>query len=389
MNRKLVLSAKLFFALAAGVIGAQDTGVVTTQSLITEVLQDRSIVFRLYAPSANSVAVFFGNGDNKQSSTPIPLTNDASGLWSVKVGPVPPNLYEYRFNVDGLLTPDPGNRTPKPQRQISTSLILVPGNPADFLDEQNIPHGAIVQETYYSTVLGEIRHLLVYTPPAYERSASQPLPVLYLYHGFGDTEYSWTTEGRTEQIMDNLLAQGKCRPMIVVIPDTHALNPDILPLGLEHLKPYWAKNEEAADQELFQDIIPFIQEKYHGHRHAHFHAIAGLSMGGLQAAASGVVHPDYFSWIGAFSPAIWDYALSDKVKDSLVSNAEEINRHIKLFQIVAANADSEVNPSPQQFADTLKHLSIRHELELVDGSHNMDVWRPALAAFVQRIFTED
>jgi enterochelin esterase-like enzyme len=386
MNRKLVLSAKLFFALAAGVIGAQDTGVVTTQSLITEVLQDRSIVFRLYAPSANSVAVFFGNGDNKQSSTPITLTKDSSGLWSVKVGPVAPNLYEYRFNVDGLLIPDPGNRTPKPQRQVSTSLILVPGNPADFLDEQNIPHGAIAQETYYSTLVGEIRHLLVYMPPAYERSASAPLPVLYLYHGFGDTEYSWTTEGRTAQIMDNLLAQGKCRPMIVVIPDTHALNPDILPIGLEHLKPYWAKNEEAADQELFQDIIPFIQEKYRVHQHSHFHAIAGLSMGGLQAAASGVVHPDYFSWLGAFSPASWDYALSDKVTDALASNAEEINRHVKLFQIVAGKVDDVVGAAPQQFADKLTRLGIRHDLQLVEGSHNMDVWRPALYKFVRQIF---
>jgi Carbohydrate-binding module 48 (Isoamylase N-terminal domain)/Putative esterase len=221
MNRKFILSAQVLFALAVTAIGAQDTGGVTTQSLITQVLQNRSIVFRLYAPSASSVAVFFGNGDNKQSFTPIALAKDTIGLWSVKVGPVPPNLYEYKFEVDGAMVTDPGNRTPKPQRQVSTSLILVPGNPANFLDEQNVPHGAIREETYYSTVLREIRHLLVYTPPGYDRSSFQPLPVLYLYHGYGDTEYSWTTEGRTAQIMDNLLVQGKCRPMIVVIPDTH------------------------------------------------------------------------------------------------------------------------------------------------------------------------
>src|SRR5262245_12324115 len=97
------------------------------------------------------------------------------------------------------------------------------------------------KETYCSTVLGEIRHLLVYTPPGYDRSSFKPLPVLYLYHGYGDTEYSWTTEGLTGQIMDNLLAQGKCRPMIVVIPDTHALNPDILPIGIEHSRSYLGK----------------------------------------------------------------------------------------------------------------------------------------------------
>ncbi len=389
MNRKFILSAQVLFALAVTAIGAQDTGVVTTQSLITQVLQDRSIVFRLYAPPASSVAVFFGNGDNKQSSTPIALTKDTIGLWSVKVGPVPPNLYEYKFEVDGVMVTDPGNRTPKPQRQVSTSLILVPGNPANFLDEQNVPHGAIREETYYSTVLGEIRHLLVYTPPGYDRSSFQPLPVLYLYHGYGDTEYSWTTEGRTAQIMDNLLGQGKCRPMIVVIPGTHALNPDILPIGVEHLRSYWAKNQETADQELFQDIIPFIQERYHLPQQSGSHAIAGLSMGGLQAAASGVLHPDYFSWIGALSPAIWDYAQSDKVKGALASSAAQINRHIKLFQIVTGRSDNVVNPAPQQFADKLEELGIRHELELVDGSHNMDVWRPALVSFVQSIFGKD
>jgi enterochelin esterase-like enzyme len=359
---------------------------VTTQSQITEVLQDGSIIFRLYAPSASSVSVFFGNGDNEQS--PIPLVKDSIGLWSVKIGPVRPNLYEYRFNVDGLLIPDPGNRTPKPQRQVSTSLALVSRNPPSFLDEQNVPHGSIREETYYSTALREIRHLLVYTPPGYDRT-SELLPVLYLYHGFGDTEYSWTTEGRTAQIVDNLLAQRKCRPMIVVIPDTHALNPDIWPLDVEHFRPYWVQNQEAADQELFDDIIPFVHEKYNVQEQSLFHAIAGLSMGGLQAAASGLVHADYFCWIGAFSPATWDHTLSDKVNNALTSNAEQINQHVKLFQILTGKSDNVVNAAPQQFAEKLTRLGIRHELVLVDGSHNMDVWRPAFASFVQRIFNEN
>jgi enterochelin esterase-like enzyme len=157
--------------------------------------------------------------------------------------------------------------------------------------------------------------------------------------------------------MDNLLAEGKCRPMIVVIPDTHALNPDILPIGVEHVRPYWAKNQETADEGLFQDIIPFVQERYHPQQQSSSHAIAGLSMGGLQAAGSGLVHPDYSSSIGAFSPAIWDHAQSDKVKDALASNAAQINRHIKLFQIVTDKSDNVVNAAPQQFADKLTQLA--------------------------------
>jgi enterochelin esterase family protein len=234
----------------------------------TQVLPDRRVTFRLLAPKANDVKVLIGVTSGiyeAQGTTTTEMTKDANGFWSVTLGPFEPNLYEYQFDVERLKIADPGNDMPKPERHVDTSLLLIPGTPPDFLDVQNGAHGTVRDETYYSTTLGKERRLLVYTPPNYERSRA-PLPVLYLYHGFYDTRYSWVTEGRLAQILDNLLAQRKAVPMIVVVPEAHAVpfepmprtNPDFW----SNLYAFWAKNARAADEELSHDIIPFIQSRY-------------------------------------------------------------------------------------------------------------------------------
>ena len=138
---------------------------------------------------------------------------------------------------------------PKPRRQIDTSLLLVPGTPPCLLEAQNGPHGTMRDETYYSATLGKNRQVLVYTPPNYHRSQAS-LPVLYLYHGGWDTRYSWATEGRLAQMMDNLLAAGKVVPMVVVVPEAHALPPEPTPAGADFERTvvsYLTKNKEAVD----------------------------------------------------------------------------------------------------------------------------------------------
>src|SRR6202030_2293702 len=212
------------------------------------------------------------------------MTKDSKGFWTVKVGPFEPNLYEYRFSVDGCAITDPGNDMPEPQRHVDTSLLLIPGTPPDCLDVQTVAHGTMRDETYYSTTLGKNRRVLVYTPPSYDRSRAA-LPVLYLYHGFWDTRYSWVTEGRLAQILDNLIAEGKAVPMIVVVPEAHALPPEDIH-GTDNT-PYLAKNQQAVDEELFHDIIPFIETHYNISDEPRKRAIAGLSMGGLQAIETG------------------------------------------------------------------------------------------------------
>lgn len=191
---------------------------------ITSVGEDRRITFRLFAPAAKAVSVVFKKLD-PAVAVPLPLVRDQEGLWSVTGDPVEPNLYEYYFDVDGFRTIDPGTNAPKPQRQVNTSLILVPGS---LLDTRSVPHGDLRLLTLPSKALGTERQMFVYTPPGYS-DASAPLPVLYLYHGFGDTVDSWVKQGRAPQILDNLLAEGRIRPMVVVMPDTETDIPEAVP----------------------------------------------------------------------------------------------------------------------------------------------------------------
>jgi enterochelin esterase-like enzyme len=355
----------------------------------TEVLRDRRVTFRLLAPKANAVSVLVGLKSGvyeAQGTTTTARTKGADGLWAVTLGPFEPNLYEYQFNLDGALVPDPGNDRPKPKRHVDTSLLLIPGDPPNFLDVQNGAHGTTREETYYSTALGRNRRLLVYTPPTYDRSRA-PLPVLYLYHGTFDTLYAWVTEGRLPQIMDNLLTQGKAVPMVVVVPEAHALTlePTPAPSGdlVTNLTPYLVSNQRAVDEELFHDIIPFIQTRYNISEESQERAIAGLSMGGRQSIETGIMHLGYFDWIGAFSPAV--FVFSAEFQEAL-KDAEGINKSLRLFDIVTGDNDALVGKANTEFDAELTRLNIRHGYTVVPGTHSMFVWRPALAKFLQQIF---
>jgi enterochelin esterase-like enzyme len=371
---------------------AQATPTPTLGDHFTEVLSDRHVTFRFFAPKADNVDVVIGlkSGPYElQGTTTTPMVKDANGLWSLTLGPFEPNLYEYQFSLDARKIADPSNDMPKPQRQVDTSLLLIPGTPPDLIDVQNGAHGTMHDETYYSTTLGRNRRLLVYTPPNYDRSHAS-LPVLYLYHGFWDTRYSWVTEGRLAQILDNLLADGEAVPMIVVVPEAHALPPEPTPVAspdfVTTVIPYLTKNEAAVDQELFHDIIPFIKDRYVISDEPKERAIAGLSMGGLQAIETGIVHLGYFSWIGAFSPGVISGALANEFNNALME-PDKINKRLLLFEIISGDNDQIVGKHVTEFEDRLKQAKIEHIYTLLPGgTHSMFVWRPALSSFLQQIF---
>jgi enterochelin esterase-like enzyme len=364
----------------------QPTGTPTLEDILTQALPDRRVTFRLLAPTANAVEVLVGvksSVSEPQGTTTAKMTKDASGLWTVTLGPFEPNLYEYQFSLDGRKITDPGNDMPKPQRQVDTSLLLIPGTPPDFLDVQTGAHGTMRDETYYSTALGKNRRVLVYTPPSYDRSHA-PLPVLYLYHGFGDTRYSWVTEGRLAQILDNLLAEGKAVPMIVVVPEAHALPPEPIP-ATDHIT-YLTQNQQAVDEELFHDIIPLIETHYNISDEPRQRAIAGLSMGGLQAIETGIVHLGYFRWIGAFSPGLRSAAFSNAFKNAL-QDSNKINQNLLVFDIVVGADDKIIGEDVIAFEARLKKANVQHAYTIVPGgTHSMFVWRPALYDFLQQIF---
>ncbi|HXO97020.1 MAG TPA: alpha/beta hydrolase-fold protein [Chthoniobacterales bacterium] len=346
------------------------TATPTPEDNLGQILPDRRVMFRLLAPNAKSVSVILGTDSGEMTTE---MTQELFGLWTVTLGPFEPNLYEYSFNLDGVRIADPENATPKPQWQVNTSLLLVPGYPPDFLDTQNVSHGTVREETYYSTFLSKNRRLLVYTPPNYDRFPHAPFPVLYLYHGRGDTRYSWVTEGRLAEILDNLLAEGKAVPMIVVVPEAHAFDVET---GYE-------ENQSAVDEELFHDIIPFVGAHYNISDDSRGRAIAGLSMGGLQSTETGIVHLGYFCWIGAFSPTVFLGDLSDEFKNAL-QDPNRINGNLRLFEIVIG--DNDITPELTEFESQLRELKIQHVYTVVPGFHNMFVWRPALYNFLQKIF---
>jgi enterochelin esterase-like enzyme len=397
----LLMQAVLGFALTpapaqtptpAEPTSAQPTPTPTLGDRFTQVLPDRRVLFRFFAPKANAVDVVIGlkSGPYEiQGTTTTAMTRDAEGLWSVTLGPFEPNLYEYQFNLEGRKITDPSNDMPKPQRQVDTSLLLIPGTPPDFLDVQNGAHGTMRDETYYSTTLGKNRRLLVFTPPNDDRSPA-PLPVLYLYHGFWDTRYSWVTEGRLAQILDNLLAEGEAVPMIVVVPEAHALPPEPTPVTstnfVTNVTPYLTKNQQAVDEELFHDIIPFIKAHYTISDDPRERAIAGLSMGGLQAIETGIVHLGYFGWIGAFSPGVISGALSNEFNNALME-PEKINKSLLLFDIITGDNDEVVGKHVTEFEARLKEAKVEHVYTtLPGGTHSMFVWRPALKSFLEQIF---
>ena len=187
------------------------------------------------------------------------MPRTGKGHWTVTLGPFEPNLYEYFFKVDGLQIADPGNTTPKPEWKIDTSLLLVRGDP--LLDTQNVAHGTVREETYYSNSLGKHRRLLVYTPPNYDRFPCSPLPVLYLYHGWRGTRYSWVTEGRLPQILDNLLAQGKAVSMIVVVPEANALDLETIGDGREKPEAYDFTTNERRWMRNFSTMLSLLSRR--------------------------------------------------------------------------------------------------------------------------------
>ena len=349
------------------------------KNFVTSVEKDGSITFRLFAPAAKAVSVALGSHDS------MAMQRADDGTWSVKTEVLKPDLYEYYFNIDGFRSIDTGTNAPKPQRQVNTSLILVPGS---ILDTRNVPHGDLRLVTLHSKALKSERQMYVYTPPGYTDS-SKPLPVLYLYHGFGDTVGSWVAQGRAPQILDNLLAERKIEPMIVVIPDTETDVPDAIAentLGADLRKTFFPDNAVAADRELVEDLIPYMKKHYRVRDTGDGRAIAGLSQGGYQALVSGLSHLGTFGWVATFS-GVSTTTTPNKAVDAALNEPAKINKALRDFTVTVGSNDQIVGKDVAGLKATLEEKKIAHEYhEYPDLQHEMDVWRPSLVAFLEKIF---
>lgn len=336
-----------------------------------EVHADRTVTFRIRAPQAKGV---FLNGEWRGGGK-LAMAKDDQGVWSLKVGPLEPDLYGYSFSVDGITVTDPANAVLKPMRSPRTSVVDVPGDPPRLHDFQDVPRGTVRLHDYVSKSLGRRRPLRVYTPPGYDQSALR-YPVLYLFHGSGDNEATWTSFGRAHVIADNLLAQGKAKAMLLVMADGHA----VVPGGPETR----GKNVEAFGRDLLEDVMPFVEANYRTKNERDHRAIVGLSMGGGQSLTVGLNHLDRFAWVGGFSSAI---SAPETTIASALADPAATNAKLRLLWIACGKEDRLVK-NAQDLSDVLKAKAIRHELKITEGNHSWPVWRRYLGEFLPLLFEE-
>lgn len=342
-----------------------------------EIHGDRKVTFRVRAPKATEVALQLGAVDPK----PVPFSKGENGVWSITVGPLEPDIYTYTFLIDGARALDVANPNLKTgAAALDASVLEIPGSGGPRFDEvQNVPHGAIQIRSYFSTPMKKIRGVYIYTPPEYDTNPTRKFPVLYLRHGGGDTESNWSTDGRAGVILDNLLAQGKAKPMLIVM--TNGMTDGSWAGGSS------AQGMEMLSQELFADVIPLVERNYRVLGNRENRAITGLSMGGGQAFTIGLRRLDAFAWVGEFSSGLVSEVGFDVEKQvpGLLKDPEAVNRKLKLFWLSCGTEDPRF-PGQLDLSDLFKKHGIRHEFHSTPGAHEWKVWRHLLAEFLPRLF---
>ena len=335
---------------------------------------DGTVTFQLTAPSALEVAVRMGNIAATTRKL-HPMAKRTDGTWSVTVGPFEPEIYEYSFVVDGTAMLDAGNPFSKPG-DFAASLLEVPGSPPRVYEAQDVPHGALELLQYQSTPYKTRRNLYVYLPPQYYTEPSRRFPVVYLRHGNGDYEVSWPFQGRAGVILENLIAQNKAVPMIIVMPyGESGATGGTLPTGMA-----------ALDDELHKDVMPLVERRFRVRTDRESRAIVGLSMGGRQAVTTGLKHLDEFAFIGAFSSgsATDQTALSIDLL-ALLPSGSDLNKMLTVFFLSCGTEDPRYAGHLALISE-LKAKGIKHVWFSADGAHEFKVWRQSLTEVLPMLF---
>lgn len=394
----MALVASVAFAQApagppAGAPGAGRGG-RGPQIVSPEVGADKTVTLRYLAPNATSV-VASGELDGKDH----PLTKGENGVWSVTIGPLAPDIYTYSFRVDG---PAPNGVVALDPRNVNTkygyggfgpvSVVEVPGDGPAFYDVKPVPHGQVSIRPYVSKTLGVARTVWVYTPPNYDKGSN--FPVLYLLHGAGDIESGWTMIGRANNILDNLIAEGKAKPMVVVMPLGHAIQSfwagpaknATVPAGAPAAGPAAAGQQAALqpfNRDLLDDVMPLIESTYKVSKKADDRAIAGLSMGGGQTVNVAFNRPELFRYVGLMSPAV-NGGMEQQY--SVFKDPSKVNQQFKLLWMSVGKDDTLVGAGDKAFEEALTKNNVKHTFHFVEGRHEWTVWRNHLNELAPLLF---
>jgi enterochelin esterase-like enzyme len=350
-----------------------------------EVMADHRVTFRIYAPKASEVSVG-GDWITQGRGTGGKLEKDETGVWSITVGPLVPDLYSYSFTVDGVRTIDPKNAFIKQGEASLDNMLMVDGEEAAYEANRPVPHGQIHIDWYESNVLDRMRSMHVYTPPGYE-AGSAKYPVFYLLHGGGDEDSGWSTVGRAGFILDNLLASKKAKPMIVVMPNGSMPRPAVVPGVTPDPTAQRAAQQRFVD-ELLNNVVPYVEKNYRVIANRENRAIAGLSMGAGQTLAVAPTHLDKFSYIGVWSGGVNAAATDDFLQRNakFFESPEKTNKMVKVLWVAAGSNDTLAGPGTKHLAEILDQHGIKHEYHESEGGHTWINWRHYLNEYSQLLF---
>ena len=341
-----------------------------------EVAPDHRVTFRLRAPKATEVSVTgeFSRGSHL-------LTQDSSGVWSWTSDPLPPEIYGYTFAIDGVKTIDPSNADVKTGSTAATiqSLLTVTGDGPAFYDAISVPHGEIRSEWYPSKSLHSIRRLTIYTPPGFDVSGRTKYPVMYLLHGANADETAWTRLGHVNLILDNLLAEQKIRPFLVVMPFGYGTPP-----GSEAFNGGFDGITTTFASDFLGDVIPYVEARFPVLKDRDHRALAGLSMGGVESLTIGLNHLELFSYVAGFSAAIRP---ADFDKDFGTFAAHPANDNAKLHLLwLGVGREDGLFGATDSFSKYLDTAQVKHQYKTVEGMHTWIVWRGFLRDFAPLLF---
>lgn len=351
-----------------------------------EINSDKSVTFRLLAPNASKVEV---QGDLLSAPGIANMTKQADGVWTYTTVPLKSELYSYSFIVDGLKTRDANNVYQIRDVAAVVNVLIVGGGKADNYLVGDVPHGTVAKRWYPSPGNGKERRMTIYTPPGYELSKVK-YPVLYLLHGMGGDEEAWAALGRTAQILDNLIAQGKVKKMIVVMPNGNVAQqaaPGEDAKGLYKPTMQLANTMDGKMEETFPDIIKFVESNYRVNANSGQRAIAGLSMGGFHSLHTSRFYPKTFGYVGLFSPAIMPLG---KTSSPVYENVDatlrsQFKNELKLYWIGIGKTDFLYQPVAD-YRKRLDQFGAKYTYVESEGGHTWSNWRDYLVQFTPLLF---
>jgi enterochelin esterase family protein len=363
-----------------GITQAQPGGGPRGPVISPEVKADRQVTFRIRAPKAEAVRLFTTDIPGVGGR---PMTKGEKGVWELTLGPVDAGTYRYTFDVDGVTVVDPRNQAISESNGNVWSVVHIPGE--TFADTADVPHGAVAVVTYHSSALGRNRRMHIYTPPGYEVS-QEKYPVLYLLHGAADIDDSWTSVGRANFILDNLIAGGKSKPMLIVMPAGHTgpFSFGAPPPPSRDGRP----NIGAAgfEDDFVKDIRPYVEKHYRVLADRSHRAIAGLSMGGAQTLSIAVPDLKDYGYVGVFSSGLIFSRLSDWVKEQQSAlDDEAAKKGLKLLWFATGTKDF-LMPRTRETVELFKKHGFNPIFKETSGGHTWINWRSYLNEFAPQLF---